>query len=177
MFRVDDQWSVNGGVAYYTDFTTRDVTFGAGADHNLSGPGTPYGLLLNQWGYANRASVFNLGSSYQLSQRVRLMGAVEYVKGLQTANLANGDPRLTAAQNAVLAGIPGNFRQEVITTRLTAGVDYQVSRRVSAYFRYVLYDYNDVANQAQIAASTQPVTGLPLSGTSNMFLGGIGASF
>jgi hypothetical protein len=62
-------------------------------------------------------------------------------------------------------------------TRVSAGIDYLVSRHCTAYFRYVLFDYQDSADKAQIAASTQPVDGLPLSGTSNLFLGGFNATF
>jgi hypothetical protein len=171
-YRATDKWTINGGVAYYTEFTDRDVAFGAGEDHTF----TPYGLLQNQWSYVSRASVFNLGSSYDLTCKVRLVGQAEYVKGLQAAQQIAGDPRFPAL-DSTLAGIPNNFRQEVYSTRLTAGVDYQMSRRWSAYVRYVLYNYQDSADEARIAASTQPVTGLPLSGTSNMFLGGVTGMF
>jgi hypothetical protein len=171
-FRASDVWTLNGGVAYYTNFIDQDVAFGAGADHSM----VPYGLLQNQWAYTSRASVFTLGSTYDVTTKLRLVGQAEYVRGLENADQIVGDPRFPATA-AVTAGIPQNFRQEVDTTRLTFGIDYLISPRCTTYFRYVLYDYNDPADQARIAASTAPVTGLPLSGTSNMFLGGMSATF
>lgn len=175
-YRATDKLTFNGGAAYYTNFITQDVAFGAGADHTLSGSATPYGLLINQWGYSGRAAVFTLGTTYDLTCKLRLIGMVEYVKGLEYAYQIAGDPRFPST-DAALSGVPQYLRQDVISTRFSGGVDYQFSRRVAAYFRYVLYDYNDMADQAQLAASTQPVTGLPLSGTSNMFLGGMSAQY
>ena len=102
---------------------------------------------------------------------------MEYVKGIRVRLPDRRRSPVPGAPTATLAGIPQYLRQDVVTTRLSAGIDYQLSRRWSTYFRYVLYDYNDSADQAQIATSTQPVTGLPLSGTSNMFLGGMTAMF
>ncbi len=171
-YRVTDLWTLNGGAAYYTNFIDQDVTFGAGADHGFA----PYGLLVNQWGYSSQASVFNVGSSYDLTCRVRLIGQAEYVKGIQYARLIAGDPRYPEL-TATLAGIPENFRQDIASTRLSAGVDYRLSSQWSGYVRYVLYNYEDSADQARIANSTQPVNGLPLSGTSNMFLGGVTGMF
>ena len=171
-FRATDKLTLNGGAAYYSNFMDKDVAFGPGTDHTL----LPYGLLQNQWGYASLASVFTLGSTYDLTCKLRLIGMVEYVRGLEYAYQIAGDPRFPAT-DAVLAGVPQYLRQDVVTTRFSGGVDYRFSRRCTAYFRYVLYDYNDMANQALIADSTQPVTGLPLSGTSNMFLAGLNAMF
>ena len=50
------------------------------------------------------------------------------------------------------------------TTRWRAGFDYLFRPGVSGYFRYQLYDYND---------ETQDY----LSGTANMFLGGLSAVY
>ena len=172
IYRASEKWSLNAGFAYYTNFTDRSVAFGAGEDHNI----TPYGLLQNQWSYTSRASVVNFGSGYDVTSNVRLVGQVEYVKGLQTANLTAGDPRYPAL-SATTAGIAQLQRNDVATTRVTAGVDYKLSRHWSSYVRYVLYNYDDAADQAQFAASTTPITGLPTSGVSNMFLGGLTGTF
>jgi hypothetical protein len=171
-YRCTDKWTLNGGAAYYSNFITQDVAFGAGADHTF----IPYGLLQNQWGYSSRAAVYTLGSTYDLTCKVRLIGLIEYVKGLQYAYQIAGDPRFPDA-TAATAGVPQYLRQDVASTRLSAGVDWRLTQRWSTYFRYVLYNYEDSANEAQIAQSTQPVTGLPLSGTSNLFLGGLTGMF
>jgi hypothetical protein len=178
-YRATDKWTLSGGAAYYTDFINQDVAFGAGADHTFSGTATPYGLLQNQWGYASRASVFNLGTTYDITPKVRLTGQAEYVKGIQSAVQTAGDPRFAATNiaNTATAGIPQYLREDVVTTRVSAGIDYQFAKHWSTYFRYVLYVYEDNANQDQIAASISPVTGLPLSGISNMFLGGVTGTF
>jgi hypothetical protein len=171
VYRATEKWNLNGGVAYYTNFIDQDVAFGAGADHTF----TPYGLLQNKWGYASRASVFTIGSTYDVTCNVRLVGMIEYVKGIQSANYIAGDPRYPVLSST--SGIPSNFRQDVNSTRITSGVDWRWSARWSSYFRYVLYNYLDSADQERIATSTTPVTGLPLSGTSNMFLGGVTGMF
>lgn len=171
-YRATEKWTVSGGAAYYTNFIDQDVAFGAGLDHTF----TPYGLLQNRWEYGSRISVFNLGSTYDINCNVRLVGGAEYVKGIQSADLIAGDPRFPNL-TSTLATIPGFFRQDVITTRLTAGIDWRMSKRWTSYVRYVLYDYNDKADNQRIATSTLPVTGLPISGTSNLFLGGMSATF
>jgi hypothetical protein len=171
-YRASDKWTFNGGAAYYTNFIDQDVAFGAGADHGY----VPYGLLTNRWSYGGRTQVYNLGGTYAVTCRVRLIGQIEYVKGIESAYELAGDPR-TFDPAPDTAGIPRLIRQDVATTRLTMGIDYQIRPRVSTYFRYVLYDYDDKADNARIAASTQPTNGLPLSGTSNVFLTGLSAYF
>jgi hypothetical protein len=172
-YRATEKWSLNGGAAYYTNFIDQNVAFGAGADHALN----TYGLLTSLWGFGSRAQVYNLGTTYDVTCKLRLTGQLEYVHGIQSAYQVAADWRLSATDAATLAGVPQYLRQDVDSTRVSAGIDYQVSRRCSTYFRYVLFDYQDSADKARIASSTTPVTGLPLSGTSNMFLGGLTATF
>ena len=167
-YRPTDKLTINGGVAYYTNFIDQGVAFGASGDHTF----TPYGLLQNQWGYTSRASVFTLGSKYEITPKLCLTTQAEFVKGIESAEQTAGDPRFPAT-TAVLAGVPQYLRQDVTSTRFSAGIDYQLTPHLATYFRYVLYIYEDSADQEQIATSLCPVTGLPLSGTSNMFLGGM----
>ncbi len=171
-YRATDQLTINGGFAYYTNFIDQGVAFGASGDHTF----TPYGLLQNQWGYASRASVFTLGSRYDITPKLRFTAQAEFVKGVESAYQTAGDPRFPAT-TAILSGIPQYLRQDVTSTRLSAGIDYQLSPHWSTYFRYVLFIYEDSADQEQIATSLCPVTGLPLSGTSNMFLAGVTGRF
>ncbi len=54
-YRATDKWTVNGGVAYYSDFIDPGRRLRRRRrSHALDA--TPYGLLQNQWGYASRAS-------------------------------------------------------------------------------------------------------------------------
>jgi len=177
-FRAGEQWTFNFGLAYYTNWIDQDMTFGPGSDHGFGSPpaSTEYGALVNRIAYGGRAGVLNLGVTYNYSPRLRFLGQAEYVHGIDSAYQLSGDPNFPAT-NSTTAAIPGLFRDDVMITRVSAGIDYLVSRHCTAYFRYVLFDYQDSADKAQIAASTQPVDGLPLSGTSNLFLGGFNATF
>ena len=171
-FRPTDQLTINGGAAYYSNFIDQGVVFGASGDHTF----TPYGLLQNQWGYASLASVFTLGGVYDITPKLRLTGQAEFVKGIETACQTAGDPRFPGT-TATLAGIPQYMRQDVTSTRLSTGFDYQLTSHWSTYCRYVLSIYEDSADQEQMDTALCPFTGLPLSGTSNMFLGGITGAF
>ena len=131
---------------------------------------------MNRFAYGGRAGVLNLGVTYAYSPKLRFLGQAEYVHGINSAYQLSGDPNYPAT-NSSTAAIPGLFRDDVMITRVSAGVDYLVSPRFAAYFRYVLFDYQDSADKAMLAASTLPVDGLPLSGTSNLFLGGFNATF
>jgi hypothetical protein len=190
-WQAGERWLVNFGAAYYTNWIDQDVTFAPGSDHGFGGTNTPpfppglnqYGALTNRWAYGGRAGVLNLGVTYRLSPRLRFLGQAEYVHGIDSAYQLAGDPTYSATNpgysnaNPATASIPGLFRDDVMIARVSAGVDYLVSPRCTAYFRYVLFDYQDSADKAMLAASTQPVDGLPLSGTSNLFLGGFSAIF
>ncbi|MGA2064546.1 MAG: hypothetical protein ABSG86_06245 [Thermoguttaceae bacterium] len=183
-YRAGDKWTLNFGAAYFTNWIDQDVTFSPGSDHGFGGTVTPpfpagpnqYGALLNRLAYGGRAGVFNLGATYRLSPRLRFQAQGEYVHGIDSAYQLSGDPNFPQT-NAATASIPGIFRDDVVITRVSAGIDYLVSKRCTAYFRYVLFDYQDSADKTQLAASTLPVDGLPLSGTSNLFLTGLNATF
>jgi predicted porin len=98
------------------------------------------------------------------------------VHGIDSAYQLSGDPTYPAT-NPATAPVPGLFRDSVVITRVSAGVDYLVSKRCNVYFRYVMMDYQDGADKAEFASSTLPIDGLPLSGISNMFLGGFSATY
>jgi hypothetical protein len=188
-FQADDKWTLNFGAAYFTNWIDQDVTFGPNSEHGFGGGTLPnYGALLNRFAYGGRAAVLNLGVTYRLSPRLRFQAQGEYVHGIDSAYQLSGDPTYgtttvtsvsggTTTANAQTADIPSYFRDDVMITRVSAGIDYMVSKHCTAYFRYVLFDYQDSADKAQIAASSLPVDGLPLSGTSNLFLGGFNATF
>jgi predicted porin len=177
-YQAGDQWTLNFGAAYYTNWIDQDQVFGPGSTHGFGSPpaATEYGALVNRIAYGGRAGVLNLGFTYRFSPRLRFIGQGEYVHGIDSAYQLSGDPNFPAT-NSSTAQIPGIYRDDVVITRVSAGVDYQLSKRWSTYFRYVFFDYQDSADKAQLAASTTPVDGLPLSGTSNLFLGGVNATF
>ena len=161
-YRVTDKLTFNGGVAYYTNFIDQGVAFGAGGDHTFSGPVYPYGLLQNQWGYASRASVFTLGSRYDITPKLRLSGQAEFVKGVESAVQTAGDPR-----DAMFPAPPRRFCPAYPSTcdkTLPAHACQRASitsstKHWSTYFRYVLFIYEDSADQAQIATSPARLRG------------------
>ncbi|MGD0897308.1 MAG: hypothetical protein ABR915_05685 [Thermoguttaceae bacterium] len=190
--QANDKWTLNFGAAYYTNWIDQDQTFSPGSDHGFTGGVTPpFGALVNRIAYGGRAGVLNLGFTYYLTPRMRFSGQGEYVHGIDSAYQLSGDPNFgttsvpvngggTTTPNAQTAAIPGLYRDDVMITRVSLGVDYLVSKRCTAYFRYVMMDYQDSANQAEIAAdvvANGSANGLPLSGISNLFLGGFSATF
>ncbi|MEI8373720.1 MAG: hypothetical protein WCJ35_12905 [Planctomycetota bacterium] len=151
-YRPTNKLTISGGFAYYSNWINQNINFGTPNDS-----GDPdLGTVLSQWNYGSRAEVFNLGCSYACTKRLKLVSSTEYVKGIQSASLASGP--------AFLSDVLSYSKQDVRTTRVTVGADYQLKPRIGTYFRYLLFDYNDSTNSYK-------------SGTSNMFLGGLSAIF
>jgi hypothetical protein len=153
-YAVSEKWSLSAGYAYYTNWINQTINIGTRNDPDTSIEAA--NLLQTQWKYGGRASVFNLGSTYRATRRLKLVGSAEYVTGINSAYLVSGP--------AFLSDVPSLIAQDVQTTRFSAGADYQWRPRIGTYFRYVLFDYRDRS------------AGLN-SGTSNMFLGGVSAIF
>lgn len=113
-----------------------------------------------RWSYGGRAVVLGGRVDFHPTESVRFHGGYEWVRG---------DDRI-GSQNLALIGkgqpgaqpwtdLPGYSQVLVYTQRITAGVDWRPRDRLSVYFRYILFDYED-----------KPTTFN--SGTAHMFLGG-----
>lgn len=151
-YAMSSKWTLSGGYAYYTNWVNQTINFGTVGDGGVA----DLGNVITQWNYGGRAQVFNVGSTYACTARLKLVGSAEYVKGIDSATMASGP--------AFLSDVPAFSRQDVDTTRLSTGINYQWKPRIGTYMRYVLFDYHDKTRSFN-------------SGTSNTFLGGLSAIF
>lgn len=146
MYAPTCKWTLTGGYANFSNYMDQDITLGgltAGSAVTLP------------WAYNAKTDVFNVGTSYALTEKVQLVGDVEYVRGLNA---------ITNAGSATYAPIAAYTLTEARTYRASAGVDYLLRARINTYFRYNYYDYQDVS------------TGLT-TGQAHMLLGGVSATF
>ena len=105
-----------------------------------------------------RSDVFNLGSTYAYSKRLRFTGNVEYVRGLNVVT-STPTPPGTISYN----GLGGYSEVSTTQTQFSVGVDYMWRPNITTYFRYDYDNYGDL------------VSGVT-SGTANMFLVGLTAT-
>ncbi len=144
-------WSLSGGAGFYSNWIDQDITVG------FREVGDRFAAFTEEWNYTGRAQVYSIGTSYAWTPTTILKGDVEWVRG----------------KNQFFAPSPAGtdltllpFFSDVIveTTRLSAGVDWLLTDRISTYFRYVYFDYDDRSVGFN-------------SGTSHMLLGGLAAAF
>ena len=147
MWAVTSKWTVNGGYGNFRNFIQQDVTLGMVNDAYTS-----------PWGYMARSDVFNLGSTYAYSKRLRFTGNVEYVRGL---NVVTSTPTPPGAIS--YNGLGGYSEVSTTQTQFSVGVDYMWRPNITTYFRYDYDNYGDL------------VSGVT-SGTANMFLVGLTAT-
>ncbi len=141
-----DRWSLSGGYSYLTNWIDQSIAFPSDT------PGTSvYDQTV--WNYGGRAQLISFGASHIWSDTVTLSGGLEFV---WTNN--------SISPVAAWPDLGNNFAVGVNKTRYTAGLDWQPTERVAAYFRYIFQDYTDV---------TSPY----ISGRSNMILAGLSAFY
>jgi len=144
------RWSISGGLAFLSNWIDQDITHGKGH----GGSDTPNELAFE---YGGRSEVINVGSSFAYTERLTLSGGLDFVR----SSNAFGDPSVPAISLAALSGASDVL---VETTRLNAGFDYELREGVNTYFQYSYYNYDDKAGNGN-------------SGTANMFLGGLSATY
>ena len=147
------QWSISGGLGFYSNWIDQDITFGNG--HVSPRGDEPQDT--QRVAYGGRADVVNLGTTYDCTDRLTLTGGFEWVRGQNTWTVPSPD-------NADWSTMPGFSNVVVETTRLSTGVDYWLRDGISCYVRYIYYDYDDKTDAFN-------------SGTTDMFLGGVSAVF
>lgn len=146
------QWSLSAGYGHYTNWIDQDVTIGfRGVDE----PPPAETLRAN---YGGRSQVLSLGARYGWSERLSLNGGFEWSRG---SNVFSLSPSTTGADWSLL---PGFADVIVETTRYRAGIDYQLTRALSCYFRYNVFDFEDKSEKFN-------------SGTAHFFLAGAGAYY
>jgi hypothetical protein len=155
-YAPDPCWSFTAGLATFSDWINQDVTLGR-EDGIDAGELTAWTA---PWSYQGRANVLNLGATYLASPQVRLVGGFEFVRGWNYFD----EPPAPPTANPDYGDLPTYSDVRVSTYRLTAGIDYELSRTFNTFFRYNMYDYDDIAMAWN-------------AGTLHMFLGGVSAIF
>ena len=121
------------------------------------------------WRYAGVSQVVNVGTSYAWSPRLTLRGDVEWVRGANTFISPAPDTALDPDGNVInpdWSTLPGNSEVIVETSKISAGTDYWVTKDLSVYFTYNLFNYNGLSlNESGN------------SGTAHYFLSGINAIY
>jgi hypothetical protein len=152
MYAVTEKWSINGGYANFVNAINQNVNLGLTATVGSNSYTAP-------WRYVGNSNVFNIGTNYAFSKRLKLNGSFEYVRGLDVITSTPTPPGAIS-----YAGLGGYSTVSTDTMQVSAGLDYLLTPRVTTFFRYNYYDYGDLA------------TGI-MSGKVNMFLVGASAFF
>jgi hypothetical protein len=178
-YALTEKWSFSVGYARFSNYIDQLITLGDDYwDGTINVAARQYATpdaAQAPWRFWGQANVFNVGGAYAWSKRLTLRGGFEFVRSTNTfavdapALAWNASGTNNNATNAILIAPDWStlaYRSAVIveTTKLTAGVDYLFSQRVSTFFRYNYFDYNDQGATA-------------FSGTSHWFLAGMNAMF
>jgi hypothetical protein len=149
-WRLDDQWTLTGSYAFYSNWIDQDITIGYRA------VGGANGAFTDPWRYTGTAQVATVGVTYDACDCLQLTGGVQYVRGRDAIDnsFSQGD----WSQLSTFTDV------NVETWRAHAGIDYLIDRTFTCFFRYNYFDYDDMS----LATN---------SGTTHMFLGGISAAF
>jgi hypothetical protein len=146
------RWSLTSGYAYFSNWIDQDITLGTNR-------GVPADTETTRWDYAGEDHLVSFNAAYALSECVQLVAGYEWNRGNNSFNLP---PSQQAGVDWTL--LPSLSDVVVETNRVTAGVDWQPYNHMDVYFRYIFFDYNDIA------------AGLD-SGTSHMALAGAGVNW
>lgn len=168
------RWSLSGGYGYYTNWIDQDITIGDQTDR-WSGSGASWRHYLDpettRWSYVGRAQVVNVGTRYDWTDALTLTGSVEWVRGKNRFDSPSPDPYDLSPTGTPgfpvtpdWSDLPDYSDVLVQTTRVSAGVDWQLTCSVTSYFRYIYFDYEDKSVDRN-------------SGTAHMFLGGLAATY
>jgi len=191
-YAPSQKWSLNGGYASFSNWIDQLITLGDLYGDNLlntSGStvanGSPPPAFIgardyfepdayqSRWRYAGQSQVINLGAAYAYTQRLRLNGGYGYTWSRNLITSAPSpatayDPSDTTPPPTVVVPdwtlIPTLSEVHVVTHRVTAGFDYALRERIGLYFRYNLFDYEDISRGIN-------------TGVAHMFLGGFNAVY
>ncbi len=142
-----DRLSFTGGYAYYSDWIDQEITLGANR-------GIPTDTETTPWNYTGKNHLFTINANYAWSRCVKLMAGYEWDRG---ANFFGVPPSPNPGVDWSL--LPFLSDVNVITQRVTAGIDWKPHHDLDMYLRYVYYDFNDIGSGLN-------------SGTTNMILAG-----
>ncbi|MCC6123637.1 MAG: hypothetical protein IT426_01610 [Pirellulales bacterium] len=157
-YAATDRFSLSAGYAIFSNFIDQDIST---ADQlRYPGQANSAAPVTGRWNYGGRAQVITLGSQYTATNCLIFTGQIEWVRG----NDAVSGSSMTFPGNVVVTDL-GTYSAVVNeTTRLTVGMDWKITPRIVNYYRYELYDFNDISPGYQ-------------TGTAQGILGGLSAYF
>lgn len=142
--------SFTGGYAYYSNWIDQDITLGANR-------GDATETETTRWNYAGENHLVSLNVNYAWTECVQLVGGYEWNRGSNMfsvpASPAGADWSLLPTLSDVL----------VETQRVTAGLDWQPNRNLNVYFRYILFDYDDLSSGQDSGVSQMALGGAALN--------------
>ena len=94
------------------------------------------------WNYNGQAHVVTLGSRYRASHSVTFSGEFEWVRGLDA--ITNSTTFFPNSGNTI-TDLGSYSTVSNVTTRVRLGVDWKLAPRVGTFFRYELYNFDDIA--------------------------------
>ncbi len=169
------KWSVSGGYGYFSNWISQDITLGDQTDRWVD-KGSYWRHYLDpattRWDYGGTSQVVNVGTRYDYTRCLTLMGNVEWSRSRNSFVSPSADPyNLAGAGQSPdfpvtpdWSDLPGLSDVLVETTRFTAGVDYLLSDSFTCFFRYNFFDYEDKSVNRN-------------SGTAHLFLAGLSGSY
>ncbi len=134
-YAITERLSLSAGYAVFSNFVAQDIMVGDDAVGSAVPPVT------GRWNYGGRAEVVTIGSRYCLTERVRLTGDVEWVRGRN--QITNSTMLFPSGTTITDLGTFSEVLNE--TTRLRLGVDWTLRPRMVVYGRYEVYNFDDVA--------------------------------
>lgn len=140
-----------GGYAFYSNWIDQDITLGTNR-------GDPTETSTREWNYAGKNHQFSFNTSYAWTECLQLVAGYEWNRGNNSFTLP---PFQEGADWSLLPSLSDVI---VETNRVTAGVDWQPNGYMDVYFRYILFDYDDISAGRD-------------SGTSHMALAGAGVNW
>jgi hypothetical protein len=155
-------WSFNAGFSEMDNWINQGINAGPLAFETRIPANLADGINI-PWNYSGSSDVFTLGSRYQATCKLALVGQFEYVHGINASYAV-----VPSSQQTPTSGAAYDLGQYSLVKeqsfRVELGADYLITRRMTTFVRYDYYDFQDLS------------TGL-LSGQQNSILGGASATF
>lgn len=139
-------WSFSAGYGFYSNWIEQDILFPSDDPQTET-------WNRSRWDYGGHFRVLSVGAAYVWTPKVTLSGGLQLVSANNAIEPLELWPDLADYSDVI-----------VDRTRVTAGVDWQLRERISAYFRYRFEEYLDESAQYN-------------SGTAHMGLLGLSAAY
>jgi hypothetical protein len=128
-YAPNDRWSFSGAYAYSSSWIDQNIAIGFRTSPFESTP----------WNYEGQNHLASFNAYYSLTSDVQLTGGYEFDRGTNVFSVP------ASPTGANWSALPGFSDVVVETQRLTAGTDWQPYRNFDVFFRYILFDFNDIS--------------------------------